>query len=509
MPQSVRVPPALEAIFQQAHEYVARYFQNQYADPSRGIIEIFGERYVLVRAAAVSIDFFDAIRQLYSKNSEAEAEAVTRGLLYDVAHALGAADARNFQRRMQLGTPIERLSAGPIHFAHAGWAFVDIKPESHAVADETYCLIYDHPYSFESDAWLRVGRQSAFPVCVMNAGYSAGWCSESFGLPLTAVEISCKARGDEHCRFVMAMPERIEAQIAAYLQRQPEPRSPAAPYEIPGGFLRKKAAEHDSSEHKRHVEHNHQEDQAHATSAQHLDELALARNVQASLLPERPPWNEQLLVACGRLLPSQGVGGDFYAYAALDEHCVAVALGDIASTGTSAALLMTLAVNAFAHEAQQIDDPAMLLTAINQRLAEPLRTSGTFAAMLVLHINLERGVLRLANAGAVAPLLLRAGEVRMIEAQGVPLGLITDAIYEETLVALQPGDRIVLVSDGIVEVCSPLGERWGFTRLTQALKTAAPGTTPIALRDALLAQVTAFVGDAEQPDDLTVVVLAL
>src|SRR5262245_24953867 len=162
----------------------------------------------------MSVEFFDLATSLYQDKGPLEARRVASNLLFDMAHAIGKADARSFQRRMRLRDPIEKLSAGPIHFSFSGWAFVDIFAESHPSPDEDYFLIYDHPYSFESDAWLKRGRRSEYPVCVMNAGYSSGWCEESFGLPLVAVEIECLAAGGRHCRFIMAPPSRIEAHLA-------------------------------------------------------------------------------------------------------------------------------------------------------------------------------------------------------------------------------------------------------------------------------------------------------
>ena len=80
-------------------------------------------------------------------------------------------------------------------------------------------------------------RKSAFPVCIMNAGYSSGWCEESFGITLVAAEIECKAMGDEHDRFIMAPPAKIEALIKNYADRKPSRVMPS--YEIPGFFSRK------------------------------------------------------------------------------------------------------------------------------------------------------------------------------------------------------------------------------------------------------------------------------
>ncbi len=239
--KAVRVPEQFAPIFEKAQEYVDRYFKERRFDPSQGTIEIFGQRYMLVRAGAMSVEFFDQIMRLYEDKGEEEALAVARSMLFDIAYAIGKSDARNFHTRMSLVDPIEKLSAGPVHFAYSGWSFVDISPESQPSPDESFYLLYDHPYSFESDSWLRAAKTVDFPVCVMNAGYSSGWCAESFGLTLVASEILCKAKGDEWCRFIMAPPDRIEGRIGDYLQREPQLARKVTSYEIPGFFTRKQA----------------------------------------------------------------------------------------------------------------------------------------------------------------------------------------------------------------------------------------------------------------------------
>ena len=239
MLKTVKIPERYKPIFEKAHEYVSRYFEGKKEDPSKGTIEIFGERYILVRAASMSVDFFETVSKLYEKEGKKEALNIARQLLFDVAHAIGMHDAKNFHKKMNLKDPIEKLSAGPIHFSHSGWAFVDIFPESSPSPDENYYLIYDHPYSFESAAWLQAGKKSDFPVCVMNAGYSSGWCEESFGVTLVASEILCQAKGDHACRFIMAPPSKIKGHIANYIKKEPELAEKVKKYEVPGFFKRK------------------------------------------------------------------------------------------------------------------------------------------------------------------------------------------------------------------------------------------------------------------------------
>lgn len=236
MLNNVKVPKEFEPVFQKAQEYVGAYFGERKEDPTKGTIEIGGERYILVRAASMSVEFFDTVREFYRDRSEKEANDVARQFLYDLAHAIGRQDAKIFQKKMSLKDPIEKLSAGPIQFAHTGWAFVDISPESKPTADENYYLLYDHPYSFESDSWAKAGRTSETPVCIMNAGYSSGWCEESFGVTLVASEIMCKAKGDEVCRFIMAHPSKVESYMADYLKKEPELAKQITRYEIPSFF---------------------------------------------------------------------------------------------------------------------------------------------------------------------------------------------------------------------------------------------------------------------------------
>jgi predicted hydrocarbon binding protein len=216
--RSVSVPDAFAEAFQDAERHVAAWFDTLELDPAKGEINVGGERYILVRAASMSVHFTEFIRSMYPGLEEKASISIVNQLLFDVARAIGENDARNFHAKMKVTDPVERLSTGPVHFAYSGWAFVAIHPDSRPAPDDSYYLLYDHPQSFECDAWLAAGGKTEHCVCHMNAGYSSGWCSESFGLQLTAREITCRARGDERCRFIMAVPSRIEEFIDRYLR---------------------------------------------------------------------------------------------------------------------------------------------------------------------------------------------------------------------------------------------------------------------------------------------------
>ncbi|MBI5500556.1 MAG: response regulator [Deltaproteobacteria bacterium] len=241
--KTVRAPAELAELFARAEEMVSAYFDHRQDDPGRGVIEVLGERYVLVRAASLSVEFFALVRELYGAARQAEADDFARNLLFDLAHAIGRTDARRLHDRMKIEDPLARLAAGPVHFSHTGWAFVDIHADSRPVTGDEYLLVYDHPYSFEASAWLERGERAAFPVCIMNAGYSSGWCEVSFGTPLVASEILCRARGDEACRFIMAPPERLEERVRKYLAGRPGLADRARGYQIPDFFARKRIEE--------------------------------------------------------------------------------------------------------------------------------------------------------------------------------------------------------------------------------------------------------------------------
>ena len=237
--KTVKAPKNISPIFDKASEIVKTYFETFNADPSLSKIEVNGQRYVLMRAESLANDFFKNILNLYSDRPTPEAIKIGRNLLFDFAHLIGIEDAKNFQKKMKLKDPISKLSAGPIHFAYTGWAFVDILPESKPSPDDNFYMKYHHPYSFEADSWIKSKEKTDFPVCCMNAGYSSGWCEESFGIELTSVEITCRAKGDKHCTFIMAPPHKI----GAYLSKEEQKFKQKGKYDVPLFFERKKTEE--------------------------------------------------------------------------------------------------------------------------------------------------------------------------------------------------------------------------------------------------------------------------
>ncbi len=205
----VKCPEPFAPLFSAAESIMDGFFTGLERRPEQGDIQISGVRYLLMRTESLALELHAELRKTFG-------EAGARQIRYKIARACGRRDAQMFAERLEVGDPVMRLALGPVHFAHVGWASVDIFPESAPQPNEDYFLVYDHPFSFEAAAYLDNGIAAEQPVCLMNAGYSAGWCEHSFGVELEARELSCRARGDAKCVFAMAHPKHLDRKIKEY-----------------------------------------------------------------------------------------------------------------------------------------------------------------------------------------------------------------------------------------------------------------------------------------------------
>jgi predicted hydrocarbon binding protein len=203
----VRVPQGMKDMFAKAEETMGKVFEDFKWDPERGQIKIGGLRYMLVRTESMSLELNDQLSKRFGDIQAAQ-------IAFRFGRACGMRDARRFHSMFKAEDPIDRLALGPIHFAYTGWAFVDIFEQSNPTMDEDYYLVYDHPFSFEAEAYIEAGIKAERPVCHMNSGYSSGWCQESFGVELKAEELTCRAMGHPKCVFVMAHPKRFDEMAA-------------------------------------------------------------------------------------------------------------------------------------------------------------------------------------------------------------------------------------------------------------------------------------------------------
>jgi len=201
--KSVKVPSPFEPPFARAEEVVSTHFNSLERAPEEGVVRVGGERYVLMRCESLYLGWFDAMAESFGADA-------AREFIYNTAREIGRADSAAFSKKLGLDDGLDRLSSGPVHFAHAGWAFVDILADSTPATDDNYFLHYHHPNTFESEVVKREGRTVDAPVCLFSAGYSAGWCSDAFGVEVHGREVSCVALGHDHCEFIMAPSHKLD-----------------------------------------------------------------------------------------------------------------------------------------------------------------------------------------------------------------------------------------------------------------------------------------------------------
>lgn len=235
-------------------------------------------------------------------------------------------------------------------------------------------------------------------------------------------------------------------------------------------------------------------------------ELELAREIQASFVPERcpevPGWQFTVTWRAAR-----GVGGDFYDLIPLDEQHLGLLIADVSDKGVAAALYMALARTVVRIVAKVTRDPAEALRKVNGILMEDAR-SGMFVSMFYAVLDLQTGALTYARAGHNPPLVLRAADraVERLLSRGVVLGILDEPVIESAELALSHGDALVLYTDGVTEAENGRYEEFGEERL-QTLLREAPEIAAQALVERINAAAVDFVGDRPQFDDFTLLVV--
>jgi serine phosphatase RsbU (regulator of sigma subunit) len=232
-------------------------------------------------------------------------------------------------------------------------------------------------------------------------------------------------------------------------------------------------------------------------------ELKVAAAIQQSLLPA-PTREGAFFSSAAASIACRAVGGDFYDYVDLPTSQFGFIVGDVAGKGSPAALLASAVLGMFSAEATYQTRAAPLMARLNTglfRRAIEARFLTSFYGILG-----SDGSLTYCNAGHNAPLLVGRSGIRRLECGGVVLGLFEQAVYEEETITLQPGDLIILFSDGVTEAMNPVMDEFTDDRLIDCANKHR-GQTPQEVLDALLADVHEFCAGATQSDDITVVMV--
>jgi sigma-B regulation protein RsbU (phosphoserine phosphatase) len=233
-------------------------------------------------------------------------------------------------------------------------------------------------------------------------------------------------------------------------------------------------------------------------------ELQIARQIQSSILPQGVPGTLGVRLAA-RYRPMNAVAGDFYDFIELDPHRLGVLVADVSGHGIPAALIASMVKVALAAQEGQGDRPAALLEGMNKVLFG--RLGGQYLTAAYIFIDEHSRLFRYAAAGHPPMLRLtrRGLDVREFEKNGLALGFVGDAKYEELEQPLEGGERLLLYTDGLTEAANAADDFFGLGRLKSAI-VAGAALPPDAASDVLLASVEAWSG---QPagDDLTIVLV--
>ena len=233
------------------------------------------------------------------------------------------------------------------------------------------------------------------------------------------------------------------------------------------------------------------------------EELNIARSIQRDLLPGRLP-SDGWFRAAGSSIASREVGGDYFDVRPAGPDAFACTVADVSGKGMSAALLAALLQGAFSFSSELLNID-QLMVRVNRFLNE--RAQGEKYAT-VFYCTLHRnGELRWVNAGHPTPFLIRsASELIPLDSTGLPLGMLDVAAYETNSIRLQPGDKVVLYSDGLSEAENGEGEFFDRAGFRDLLRSHA-STNGADLHQKLIQAVKQFTDDAEPGDDITTLVL--
>ncbi len=233
-------------------------------------------------------------------------------------------------------------------------------------------------------------------------------------------------------------------------------------------------------------------------------DIAMAREVQLRLQPAVPPQHSNAEIAAV-FLPARTIGGDLYDFLDYGPGRTAMVLGDVSGKAAPAALFAALVSGIMRSAALHQPSPSEMLTLLNNTLQER-RLESQYVVMLFALWEDEQRRLRVANSGAVQPVLCRGGQPEIIKTEGFPLGLFPSVTYEETELTTAPGDVIVLISDGILDAENESDEMYGEERL-MAVLCASRELPALQIAEAILADVTRFQGTQERFDDETILIL--
>ncbi len=251
----------------------------------------------------------------------------------------------------------------------------------------------------------------------------------------------------------------------------------------------------------------------------HEREAETGFRIQQTLLLDQPPRDVPGVQVAALTIPSQRIDGDFYAFLRHSEDCLDVIVGDVMGKGIPAALLGAATKSHFLRALSDLlvgskdatlPEPKEIVMLAHADLARHLIDLDSFVTVMYARLNLSERRLTMVDCGHTGILHWhgKSGRCEMLHGDNLPLGVRPDELYDQVQVAFEPGDRLLLFSDGVTEARSPSGDRFGVDRLQDFVERNGR-LDPPALVEALRKAVFTFADADRVSDDLTSVAIAI
>ena len=238
-------------------------------------------------------------------------------------------------------------------------------------------------------------------------------------------------------------------------------------------------------------------------------ELEIAAEIQESFLPPKLPQMGGLSIAVASI-PASEVGGDFYDFITVDDRNLTLVIGDVAGKGIPAAMLTSVTRTMLRVEAMRGEPPHIIVDQANNVLHQDLSRIDSFATVFVATLDSYEGTLKYASAGHTPGILWRSGTrtIEQLRATSPPIGISGYQSKATGTIQLDPGDTLVLYTDGITEAQAPNGNLFGLNRLTYFIESRA-NEPPEVLQQAIQSEIANFCRNAPGGDDATLLIIKM
>jgi len=235
-------------------------------------------------------------------------------------------------------------------------------------------------------------------------------------------------------------------------------------------------------------------------------ELEIARDIQQSFLPDTVPDMPGIEIAAFSL-PALEVGGDFYDFIPLPNNCWGLVIADVSGKGVPAALFMALSRTLVRASTSKNPSPSSAIKDANHLIVQDSRITSMFVTLFYAIIDPNARILTYVNAGHNPPMLFQTGkgEVTLLRADGIALGVMDDIVLDSVGIELNSGDIAVLYTDGLTEAINAEEEEFGTERLNDTVKACINLPVQEMIRFIVDAIMT-FAGDQPQADDITIII---